>query len=97
MTAFDPALGPAVAMAVAGVVFGLVYFATLRRSVAVFATGGGWAQGLMPMLVLTLARLGAAVAFLTLAAKLGAAALIAAFLGFLLARTIALRAARRAA
>jgi hypothetical protein len=92
MTAFD-AFGPALAMAIAGVVFGLIYFATLRRSVAVFAAGGGWARAL----ALTLARLCAAVVFLAMAAKLGAAALIAAFLGFLLARTIALRAARRAA
>ncbi len=93
MTAFVPVLGQAVAMAIAGVAFGLTYFATLRRSVAALAGGGGWVRPL----ALTLARLGAAVVFLALAAKLGAAALIAAFLGFLLARTIALRAARRAA
>ena len=43
----------------------------------------------------TLARVGAAVLLLAAAAKLGAAALIAASCGFLLARTFAVRAANR--
>ncbi len=57
-----------------------------------FTAGRGW----VGPLALTLARIAAAVIFLGLAAKLGAAALIAAFLGFLLARTVMLRVARRA-
>jgi hypothetical protein len=90
--ALHPDLALIVTMALAGVVFGMVYFATLRRAVALFTAGGGW----VGPLTLTLARVAAAVVFLGLAAKLGAAALIAAFLGFLLARSIMLRVARRA-
>ena len=54
--------------------------------------GRGW---FVP-LALTLGRIGAAVIVLGLAAKLGAASLLATFLGFFLARIVALRAARRA-
>jgi hypothetical protein len=90
--ALHPDLALIVTMAVAGIVFGLVYFATLRRAVTLFTAGRGW----IGPLTLTLARIAAAVIFLGLAAKLGAAALIAAFLGFLLARTVMLRVARRA-
>lgn len=90
--ALHPDFGPTLAMAVAGIVFGLAYFATLRRAVTLFTAGRGW----VGPLALTLARIAAAVIFLGLAAKLGAAALIAAFLGFLLARTVMLRVARRA-
>lgn len=79
-------------MAFAGFAFGLAYFATLKRSVALLATRRGW----LGPVALTLGRIGAAVGFLFIAAKLGAAPLLAAFLGFLLARTLALRAARRA-
>lgn len=81
-----------VTMAFAGMLFGVVYFATLRRAVTLFTAGRGW----IGPVSLTLARIAAAVIFLGLAAKLGAAALIAAFLGFLLARTVMLRVARRA-
>lgn len=79
-------------MAFAGFMFGLFYFATLKRTVAHFATGCGWFHPV----VLTLGRTGAAVVFLALAAKLSAASLLVSFLGFLLARSMALRAARRA-
>jgi hypothetical protein len=79
-------------MAFVGFMFGLLYFATLKRTVALFATGCGW----FDPVALTLGRTGAAVVFLALAAKLGAASLLAAFLGFLLARSMALAAARRA-
>ena len=82
----------AAAMIISGLAFGLLYFATLKRAAALVASGGGW----MGPLGLTLARIVAAVIFLSLAAKLGAAALLAAFLGFLLARALALRAVRRA-
>jgi hypothetical protein len=72
-------------MAFAGFMFGLLYFATLTRTVALFATG----RGCFDPLALTLGRIGAAVIFLVLAVKL------ASFLGFLLARSKTLRAARR--
>jgi hypothetical protein len=77
--------------AVAGFGLGLAYFATLRRTVAIFAIGRGW----LGPLGLTLGRIGAAVLFLGAAARLGAAPLLAALFGFLLARTVAVRAARR--
>lgn len=79
-------------MAFAGIAFGLVYFAALRRTIALFTAGRGW----LGLLAGTLGRIGAAVVFLAVAAKLGAAPLLAAFLGFLLARGVALRARRRA-
>ena len=82
----------AAAMIISGFAFGLLYFATLKRAAALFASGSSW----MGPLGLTLARIVAAVIFLSLAARLGAAALLAAFLGFLLARALALRAVRRA-
>ncbi|MGD0332019.1 MAG: ATP synthase subunit I [Xanthobacteraceae bacterium] len=78
-------------MASAGAVFGLLYFAMLRWTVTFFTAGGGW----LGPLALTLGRIGAAVVFLGIAARLGAAPLLALFLGFLLARTVALRSARR--
>jgi N-ATPase, AtpR subunit len=84
-----PAL--AMTMAASGFVFGLAYFAVLRRTATSFATGRRLAA-----LVFTLGRIGAAVLFLGLAAKLGAASLLAAFAGFLLARMLALRGARSA-
>ena len=80
-------------MAVAGLVFGAVYFATLRRSVTQFVGGKGW----LGPLALTLGRIGAAAAFLFVAAKLGAGPLLGAFIGFLMARAMALRAERKGA
>lgn len=82
----------AMTMAVIGFAFGLAYFAALRRTVALFAAGRGW---FVPV-VLTLARIGAAIILLGLAAKLGAASLLAMFIGFLLARTTARRSTRSA-
>jgi hypothetical protein len=79
-------------LALAGFVFGLAYFAALRRTAILFAARRGW---LVP-LALTLGRIGAAVVFLAFAAKMGAASLLAAFAGFLLARAVALRALGRA-
>jgi N-ATPase, AtpR subunit len=78
-------------MAVAGLAFGVVYFASLKRSVTLFVGGRGW----LGPLALILGRIGAAVAFLFIAAKLGAAPLPVAFIGFLMARALALRAERR--
>lgn len=76
----------------AGFAFGLAYFAMLGRNVALFLQGGGLAAAAG----LTLARLAAAVVAFAIAAKLGALPLLASLLGFLAARFIALRAARRA-
>ncbi|HUZ74187.1 MAG TPA: ATP synthase subunit I [Stellaceae bacterium] len=79
------------AMAVAGFLFGLGYFATLQRTVGLFVSR----HSLLGPAALTLGRIAAAAVFLTLAAKLGALPLLAAFLGFLVARAYALRAVRR--
>lgn len=79
-------------MAFAGLLFGLLYFAVLRRTVALFVGDHGWSRPL----ALTLGRVGASVAFLLVAAKLGAAPLLAAFIGFLIARALALHAERDA-
>lgn len=77
--------------AMTGLGFGLVYFAALRRTAELFGSGGGWlgAAGL------TLARITGAVALFAAAAWLGAVPLLAAFVGFLSARAIMLRSARR--
>jgi len=76
----------------AGFVSGRLYFAALKRSVMLFVGGKGW----LGPLALTLGRFAAAIAFLSVAAKLGAAPLLAAFIGFLIARAVALRAEMRA-
>lgn len=78
-------------MAIAGLVFGLGYFGTLRWTVTLYGAGRGW----VGPAALTLGRIAGAALFLMLAASLGALPLLAAFLGFLLARTIAVRAVRR--
>lgn len=83
---------PVAAFAAAGVVLGLAYFALLRRTTVLLAGGRGW---MLPVL-LTLARLAAVAALLVAAARFGAAVLLAAFLGFLLARAVSLRAGRSA-
>lgn len=80
------------AMAFAGLALGLIYFRALRRTVDLFASGRGW----LGPAGLTLARIAGAVIILTLMTRLGAMPLLAGFLGFLLARMIALRSARRA-
>ena len=85
----DPGL--TILMAFAGLALGLVYFASLKRSVTLLVGGKSW----LTALALTLGRIGAVVALLYLAAKLGAAPLLAAFIGFLMARVLALRAERR--
>ena len=86
ISAFAP--GTAVAAALlAGFAFGRAYFILLRRTVDLFAAGRG---RLMPA-VLTVGRLGASILFLAIAAKSGAFPLLVGFMGFLLARTAALR------
>ncbi len=80
------------ALALAGFVFGLLYFAAVQRTAILFAAGRGW----FAPVALTIARIGLAATFLALAARLGAAPLLTAFAGFMLARALALRLARRA-
>jgi hypothetical protein len=88
--ASTPAL--ALAGALTGLAGGLVYFAALRRTVTLLASGKSW----LGALALSLGRLGAAAIVLLLLSKLGSGPLLAALLGFLAARAIALRAVRRA-
>ena len=77
----------------AGLVFGLVHFAALRRTVDLYSAG----RSRLAAAALTLGRIAGTIVFFGLAARLGALPLLSAFLGFLLARTLALRAARRTA
>ena len=77
-------------MALAGLALGRAYFVALKRSIALFVGRKGWFG------LLTLGRICAAAGLLFVAAKLGAVPLLAAFIGFLIARTLALRAERRA-
>jgi hypothetical protein len=86
--------GAALALAAgfAGLLAGALYFAALRRAVALYAAGPGRLGA-----ALTLARIAGAILFFGLAARQGALPLLSSFLGFLLARALALRAARRAA
>jgi len=93
MTATSSYLSLAAAWMLSGLVFGLAYFTALRWTVEVFVDGEG---RLLPA-VQTLGRLVAAVLFLGLATRFGALPLLTAFLGFLLARALALRVARRIA
>ena len=69
-----------------GLNLGLVYFRALLRTAELLAGDRGW---LVPA-GLTLARVVGAILVLAFMARLGAIALLAAFLGFLLARKIAL-------
>ena len=80
-----------VAAACAGLVVGLVHFAALWWSIERYSAG----RGQLAAAALTLGRNAGTIVFLGLAARLGALPLLASFLGFLLARTLALRAARR--
>jgi N-ATPase, AtpR subunit len=80
------------AWAAAGFGLGLAYFAALRRSVDCFAGGNRIAPAL-----LTLGRIAGIAVLLGLSATVGALPLLLAFLGFLGARTLAVRTARRSA
>lgn len=75
---------------IAGMVAGQAYFAALRQSLAGLAAG----SRLSPVL-LTLGRFAGVALFLSAAAWVGALPLLGAFLGFLVARSIALRAGQR--
>lgn len=79
-------------VAIVGLGFGLVYFAALRRSIDYYTAG----QGRFMPTALTFGRFVAAVLFFALMARMGAAPLLMAFIGFLLARALALHAVRRA-
>ena len=83
----------AAAWAAAGLILGAAYFAAMRLTVELFAASGSrW----MPV-ALTFARLISATLFLAVAARFGATPLLGAFLGFLVARAVELRRAKRAA
>jgi len=75
-----------------GFAVGVVYFGALRRTVMRFTTRKGWLEPV----ALTASRIGIAVAVLAIAARLGAAALLVTFAGFLTARTVAVYRSRRA-
>jgi hypothetical protein len=90
-TSLSPMIALLVTMAFSGFAFGVFYFVALERSITLFASNRGW----LGPLAYTLGRMAAAVFFLGLAAKLGALYLLATFLGFLLARAVSLRVARR--
>ncbi len=90
MTAYPAGSWLALLFAAAGLAFGWGYFSALRRGVAAYvASGGFW-----PTVGWLLARLAAAALFFTFAVHWGAGPLLAAFLGFLVARHFAVRAAR---
>jgi len=88
-----PASLQASAMAIAGLTLGLCYFALLRWTVGMYGSGR---RSFAPV-GLTVARLAGAAVFFAFAARLGALSLLAAFVGFLAARMMALRGARREA
>ena len=83
----------AFAATLVGLVVGLVHFTGLRRTVDHYSTG----RGRLAAAALTLGRIVGTFVFFCLAARLGSLTLLSAFLGFLLARTLAIRAARRTA
>jgi hypothetical protein len=93
IVALSAGIAMAAAFVAAGFAAGWVYFAALRRTVDLYATG----QARLVPVVLTLARIAGMIAFLGSAARFGALPLLAGFLGFLAARSLALRAARRTA
>jgi hypothetical protein len=70
----------------AGLAFGFIYFGMLRRTVEFYSSRYNW---FWPT-VLTFGRIAGAAMLFSCAAKSGAAPLIAACLGFLLARAAAL-------
>jgi len=75
----------------AGALLGLSYFGLLMRSVEALVSGGGWRAALG----MSLARLAGAGVVLAIAARFGATSLLSVFVGFLAARTLVLRRARK--
>ena len=85
-------LRPALALlAVAGFALGVVYFASLRRGVHLAIARQAW----LPCMAWGFLRIAAATLFFTFPVHWGLPAPLAAFAGFLAARTLALRGARR--
>jgi hypothetical protein len=82
----------AFAAGLVGLGVGLVHFGALQRTLELYSTG------LVRLAVaLTLGRIAGTIVFFGFAARLGALPLLALFLGFLVARTLALRAAGKTA
>ncbi len=79
-----------IAACIGGVALGLAYFSALKRSTDVFAQDDGWRLALL----LTVARFAGAAVVFFLIAQAGAVALISSFVGFLIARSLALAGAR---
>ena len=89
----DTGLVPAAVWIVAGFGFGVGYFAALRQSVENYDARG---SRLVPF-AFTLGRIAGAILFFGIAVRFGALPPLAALLGFLIARSLALRAVRRSA
>jgi hypothetical protein len=78
-------------IAVAGFACGFAYFAILRRTAEFYGSGRTW----FGPIGFTLGRIAGAAIFFASTAKLGTGPLLAAFFGFLLARTAAVHTVRR--
>jgi hypothetical protein len=87
----SPAL--ALLFSAGGIALGWGYFATLRHGVKLYVTRGALLKGLYWMI----ARLAGAALFFAFAVRFGAWPLLGAFIGFLAARQLAVRDARRRA
>ncbi|HLN49861.1 MAG TPA: ATP synthase subunit I [Steroidobacteraceae bacterium] len=83
----DFALPIVASAALVGFALGMSYFASLRLTVQAYAAPRGWRAAM----ALTGARLIGALIVFSIAARFGAGALLAAFGGFLIARTVAMR------
>jgi F1-F0 ATPase (N-ATPase) AtpR subunit len=75
-----------------GLGVGLIHFAALQRTVKLYSIGL-----VRQAVALTLGRVAGTIVFFGCAARLGALPLLALFLGFLVARTLALRTAGKTA
>lgn len=85
---------PCIALfAAGGFALGLAYFASLLHSIRFSIARQAWSQ----YTLLALARIAPAGLFFALAARWSLTALLAAFAGFLIARQITVRSARRTA
>lgn len=87
----SPAL--ALLFSAGGIALGWGYFAALRHGVKLYVTRGALLKGLYWMI----ARLAGAALFFAFAVRFGAWPLLGAFIGFLAARQLAVRDARRRA
>ncbi|HKT72798.1 MAG TPA: ATP synthase subunit I [Steroidobacteraceae bacterium] len=79
-------------LSIAGFALGLLYFEALRRTIERFAQGAGWLEPV----ALTVGRIGVAACILFVAARVDATALLSTFVGFMLARTLAIHRSRKA-